>query len=232
MREHRVARGERVVVELLRARHESLAVARREEEAAALLVREELDREPREPVGLFEPPQLARGDVQLEQAVGDVRVVVQEAGPAGAAGAQAPTKPAFRGGQRAEQELAQPPRGLDPLRPLEPPPRLGERGEREPVPGGDRLVVAQRLRPLLAPLEEAPLQLGIELAADDRAAVLERLQQLGRHALLLGPREGRGPRPRRCPRPGPRRSRPPRAGARAAGTRPSPRRPRGSERCP
>ena len=53
--------------------------ARREEEAAALVVAEELDREPREPVRLLEPAQLAGRGVQLEQAVRDVRVVVEVA---------------------------------------------------------------------------------------------------------------------------------------------------------
>ena len=40
----------------------------REVEPAALLVREELDREQREPVRLEKPAKLARGDVELEEA--------------------------------------------------------------------------------------------------------------------------------------------------------------------
>ena len=78
MREHRVAGRDRVVVEVLRPRDEPLAVGRREEEAAVLVVGEELDREPREPVRLVEPAQLARRDVELEQPVRDVRVVVED----------------------------------------------------------------------------------------------------------------------------------------------------------
>jgi hypothetical protein len=85
-----------VVVELLRARDQGLAVGGREEESSALLVGEELDREPRDPVGLPQPPQLARRDVQLEQAVGDVRVVVEVALAAGAAVAKAAPQPAVR----------------------------------------------------------------------------------------------------------------------------------------
>ncbi len=46
VREHRVAARRRLVVELLLARHQLLAVARRLEEPAALLVAEEVDREP------------------------------------------------------------------------------------------------------------------------------------------------------------------------------------------
>src|SRR5689334_1886084 len=68
-REHRVPRGRRVVVELLLARDEPLGVVGREVEAAALLVGEQLDRKARQPVCLEQPAQLARGDVQLVEAV-------------------------------------------------------------------------------------------------------------------------------------------------------------------
>src|SRR5215213_10290707 len=66
---------------------------------------------------------------------------------------------------------------------------LGERGEQQAVPRGDDLVVARRLRPAFALLEQPRAQLGIELTADDGAPVLERLQQLLRNALVGGPRE-------------------------------------------
>ena len=66
--------------------------------------------------------------------------------------------------------------------------RLGERGERQPVPGGDRLVVAAGCGRCRALREQARAQLRVELAADDRAAVLERLEQLGGDALVLRPR--------------------------------------------
>ena len=64
--EHRVAARRRVVVEVLLADDQLLAVGGRLEEAAVLVVAEELDREPREPVRLLEPAQLAGRDVQLE----------------------------------------------------------------------------------------------------------------------------------------------------------------------
>src|SRR3954463_1506149 len=70
--EHRVPRGGRMVIELLLASDQPLAVGRREEEAAALLVCEELDREPREAVRLLEPTQVAGCDVQLVEPVRDV----------------------------------------------------------------------------------------------------------------------------------------------------------------
>src|SRR5215207_664139 len=71
-REHRVARGDRVVEEVLLARDEALALRRSEIEAAALLVREELDREQGQPARLLEPAQLAGGDVQFVKAAGHV----------------------------------------------------------------------------------------------------------------------------------------------------------------
>jgi len=103
-----------MVVELLRAGDELLAVRGREEEAAVLGVAEELDGEPGEPVGLLEPAQLAGRDVQLEQPVGRVRVVVEEAGAARAPLAEAAQEPPLAVRQRAEQELAGPPRRVNP----------------------------------------------------------------------------------------------------------------------
>ena len=52
-----------MVVEFLLACDELLSVGRREEEAAALLVGEELDGEQGEPARLLEPTQLAGCDV-------------------------------------------------------------------------------------------------------------------------------------------------------------------------
>ena len=154
VREHRVARRRRVVVEVLLARDELLAVRRREEEAAALVVAEELDREEREPARLLEPARLAGRDVQLVEPVRDVGVVVEEAGVLGDAVAVRAVEAALGRRERAEQELAEASRRVEPVVALEARAGLGERGEREAVPGGDRLVVAQRLRPLLAPLEQ------------------------------------------------------------------------------
>src|SRR5579884_3664238 len=191
--EHRVARGGGSVVEGLLPRDERLAVGRGEEEAAALRVAEQLDGEERQPPRLEEPARLAGGDVQLVQAVGDVRVVVEVAGALGLAAAPGAVQPAPVGAQRPEQEGRQPGRHLEPVGPPELPSRLGEGGEQQAVPGGDRLVVPARLRPPGARLEQPlPLLCG-QLAAQDGAAVLERLQQLlparpeGRLQLLRGP---------------------------------------------
>ena len=75
--EHRAPRRRRVVVESLLPRDEPLAVGRREEEAAALGIAEQLDRGEREPPRLAQPAQVAGRDVQLVEAVRDVRVVVE-----------------------------------------------------------------------------------------------------------------------------------------------------------
>ena len=138
---------------------------------------------------LPQPAQLTRRDVELEQPVRDVGVVVEVAGAARPAVAPASPQPTGVIRERAEQELAEPPGRVDPLRPVEPPPGFRERRERKPVPGRDRLVVAQRLRTLVADRQQPRACLLVDLAADDRAAVLEGREQLGRCALLLGPGE-------------------------------------------
>src|SRR5205823_14310247 len=104
--EHRVPRRDRVVDQLLLARDQLLASGGREEEAAVLVVAEELHREQSEAPRLLEPAQLAGGDVQLVEAVRDVGVVVEEARTARAPRATAPVQAALRG-ERSEQELAQ-----------------------------------------------------------------------------------------------------------------------------
>ena len=178
-REHRVARRRRVVVEILLPRDERLAVDRRQEEAAVHVVGEEIDRKQREPVRLVQPAELAGRDMQLVEPVRDVRVVLEVAGPLRDAVSPGSVQP-LAVGERAEQELGELARGVEPVVALEPPPRFRERGEHEPVPGGDRLVVAQRLRPLL-PHREQPRALVVgELAAQDVAPVLEREQELRR----------------------------------------------------
>src|SRR4029077_13784640 len=70
---------------------------------------------------------------------------------------------------------------------LEPARTFCECCEGEPVPGRDDLVVERRLRTAVANLEQPRARLGVELTTQDRAAVLERLQQLGRRPLLRRP---------------------------------------------
>ena len=145
VREHRVAGRRRVVVEVLRAHDERLAVGGREEEASALVVAEQLDGEQREAARLLEPAQLAGGDVQLVEPVRDVRVVVEVARAGRPAFPVAPPEAALCR-QRAEQELRQAAGGCQPVVALEPPGRLRQCGERQAVPRRDRLVVEPGLR--------------------------------------------------------------------------------------
>src|SRR5262249_50072449 len=149
------------------------------EEAATVVVAEQLDGEPREPVRLLEEAQLAARDVQLVQAVRDVRVVVEEAAPGGRARAPAAAQAPVLVAQRAEQEVGQTAGRLEEVAALEAAAGLRQRGEREAVPRRDHLVVAPGLRTALADLEQPHARLLVELAADDRAAVLERLQEVG-----------------------------------------------------
>ena len=94
---------------------------------------------------LEQPAELARRDVELEQAVGDVRVVVEVPGAARTTVAsRAQESSVF--GQRPEQELADAAGDLEPVVALEAVRGLGERRQREPVPGGEDLVVAEGLR--------------------------------------------------------------------------------------
>ena len=186
VREHRAPGRDRRVLQVLRARDARVALRGREEEAAVLLVGEELDREQGEPACLEQPPKLAGRDMQLEQTVGDVRVVVEEAGSARAAVADRAEEPPVLRGQRPEQEFSEPARGVEPVGSLEPVARLGERREREPVPRRERLVVTKRLRPREPRREHASPELRVQLAADDEAPVLEGLEEIAREADLDG----------------------------------------------
>ena len=173
-----------MVVEVLLARDQLLAVCGREEEAAALVVAEQLDREERESARLLEPARLAGRDVKLVEPVRDVGVVLEEARVLGDAVPVGAVQASVGRRQRTEQELAESPRCGEPLVVSEARTGFGQRRQREAVPRRDRLVVAKRLRPLLPPLEQLRLQLGRQLAAQDEAAVLERLEELLRDAVV------------------------------------------------
>src|SRR4051812_836424 len=171
-----------MIVELLLARDELLTVTRRLEEAAALFVGEEVDRERREAMRLAQPARIARCDVQLQQAVGDIGVVLEVTRALRDAVAPRAMQAAVGRREWAEQELAETNGGLDTA-------GLRERGEHQPIPRRDRLVVAQRFLALLAQVEEALPCLLVELAAQHEAPVLERLEELLGRALPGRPGE-------------------------------------------
>src|SRR5512133_220362 len=177
-----------VVGEILLAADELLAVTRRQEEAAALIVAEQRDGEDCKPARLFEPAQLSCCDVQLVEAVGHVCVVLEHARVLRLSRAPAAEEPAFRGRERSEEELSESTSRFEIVGPVESAARLGEGGQRKAVPGGDRLVIAERLWSQLTLVEEPRTGLGIERAANDEPTVLEGLQDLARNVVGLGPR--------------------------------------------
>ena len=120
--------------------------------------------------------------MQLVEAVRDVRIVLEVGGILRAAVAERP--PERVDGERLP-ELG---RGGEKVGAVEAPRPLREGREREPVPGRDDLVVEGRLRPVAANLEQPGARVVVQLAADDRPAVLERLQEPRRRALLDRPR--------------------------------------------
>src|SRR6266498_4125245 len=69
-----------MIVEVLLAADEPLAVDGRQEEAAPLLVAEELDGEEDEAPRFLQPAQLTRRDVELVQTIRHVGVVLEDTG--------------------------------------------------------------------------------------------------------------------------------------------------------
>ena len=179
-----------MVVEVLLARDELLTVERCSEEPAALVVAEQVDGQHRESARVLEPAQLPGREVQLVEAVGNVRVILEHARVLRLARAPAAVEPPLLRRERPEEELGDPAGGLEVVDAFEPAAGFGERGEREAVPGCDRLVIAQRFLPELTLIEQTRTELRIEGAADDEPPVLERLQQLARNVVVLGPRVG------------------------------------------
>src|SRR5205814_1924296 len=157
---------------------------------ASVSVGERLHSEPNETVRLTEPAPVAGRAMELVEPVGDVGVVLEVAGVARPARPPAAVEAAVRARERPEQELRDLAARIDQLRTVETAARLRERRQRQPVPGRDRLVVAERLGPLLAHVEEPALELLVQPAPQDRAAVLERLEQLAGDALVGRPGEG------------------------------------------
>jgi hypothetical protein len=172
-----------VIEQVLLAGDQLLAVRWCEEEAAALVVGEELDRQQREPTRLLEPAQLAGRDVQLVEPVRDVRVVVEVAGAARATVAARAVK-ALAVREGAEEKPGEGMGVFDQVGPVKATPGFGQGREREAVPGGDRLVVKPRLRTLCADLQQPSPRLLVERPAEDEAPVLKRLEQLLGRALV------------------------------------------------
>ena len=170
-------------------RDELLAVGRGEEEAAALVVAEELDREQCEPPRLLEPAQLAGRDVQLVEPVRDVGVVVEEAGTA-----RLPVAPGC--GRAARPAEIGPSRNSPSARP---PSTQSVRSSRRARLGQRRRARGRSRR--RSPCRRGPAAGGCARISSSRArvagsssprrieaAVLERLEQLLGRALAARPR--------------------------------------------
>ena len=175
VRQHRVPGRRRMVVELLLAVDEPLAVGGRVEEAAVFRVAEQLHGQQRQPARFLEPAELARRDVQLVQTVGHVCVVLEHARVLGLTRTPRPEETTFGGGERPQDELCERPRRIEQIWTVEPTACFRECGKSESVPRGDRLVVAQWLRPPPALSEQAGARVGVDLASEDETTVLERV---------------------------------------------------------
>ncbi len=187
----------RGVGRVLRAADELLGVVRGVVEGTVLggePVQDQVDQEP----GELQPDPLPRHGRQREEALGDVAVILQHPGirpgPAVLAGAGQPRRPARRGLEvDTDQQVGGLGGPLDQVRPVEVRPALGERGDRQAVPGGDDLVVAARRGPLGARRQQPPPDVRDPLRVHDRP-VLGQLEH-GRPVLegpLLGHPEVRG----------------------------------------
>ena len=120
---------------------------------------------------------VAGRDVELEQPVRDVRVVVEEAAAADATVADAAQHAAVLAAQRPEQERRRAPRRRRASRRA----RAGSRPRRAPRARGRSTMRSPCRRGTAAAARRAAraasLRRSVELAAHDRAAVLERLEQ-------------------------------------------------------
>src|SRR5829696_3491753 len=152
----RVARGYRVVLEVLAPRDEPLVVDRGLEEAAALAVGEALDHRVGGRAGGGEPAWLEARLVQGEERLDQVGVVLEvgvEARLAVLGGAQeAPARVAHR----TEDEVGARARRVEVARLPQYSPRVGERGDHERVPRAQALVVEPRPHALRPRLVQAP----------------------------------------------------------------------------
>src|SRR6266568_4785071 len=138
---HRGARGLGAVVRRLLAREELLLVRARDEPATAWIGEEALDRLAQRH-GLGEPARLERRLVEVEQALSQEGVIGEEAGGPERAVLEGAGEPAG-GAHVIEDETCRSRRRLDVEGLAENPPAEGERGDHEPVPRGQDLVVAE-----------------------------------------------------------------------------------------
>ena len=191
VREHRVPGRDRVVVEVLRARDELLAVA--SERGRSRRARRRRRARPR--AARAGAPRAASAPRRSRRAARAGRGRRSRSRRGSPRRSPCPSRqeretPPVLARERPEQELPHAARGLEPVGALEPARALGERGEREPVPRGEHLVVEDRLRPSARARRAACAR----SSGSSSPRMIERpcsngCEQLRRNALLLRPRE-------------------------------------------
>ena len=190
---HRVPGGGRMVVELLAARHEPVALGRVDVEAAAVGIGEELDEQPGQPTRLLEPAQVPGRPRQLDEAVGDVCVVLEVARNPGVAGPVGTKQPAALVRERAEQELGDLDGGVDVVRRAPSrEPAWASAASASPFHAASALSSRSGCGRRSRVLRGAGPRLLGNLAAEHEAVVLERAQPL---RMRLAERRPRSPRP-------------------------------------
>ena len=144
-------------------------VVRRIEEATGR-IRESLQDPLGEAHGRREPAFVERRLVQREQAIGEVRVVLEDAVAARPAVLPRPTERAVGAQQPADDRLGRAGRRRDVVRPRECPTRLREGRDGQPVPGRERLVVAGGLGPLESPSQQSAARAALSRSATSASA--------------------------------------------------------------
>src|SRR5690606_33341343 len=150
-----VAGGEGAVVAVLAPEEERFALGLGEEEPAAVGVGEAALGLAVEGEGGLEVALVEEGVVELVEAPGEAGVVVEEAGDGGLAGAVAVEEAAVGRAHRLKQEVGGAGGGLGVAAVAEGAGGAGQRGDHEPVPVREHLVVEARARALVAGGDEA-----------------------------------------------------------------------------
>ena len=135
-----------VVGRVLRPAHQLLGVVGGVEQAAGA-VAEVREHDVEQRLGVAQPLGVPGGAGQREQALRHVGVVLQDPGVAPGATVDGGPEQAPVHGVQGAQQVGADRRGLHQVGAVQQRPRLGQRGDGQPVPGGDHLVVAGRLRP-------------------------------------------------------------------------------------
>ena len=154
-RGHRATGRHRVVLHILGSRNERLVIVGRIEEPTDRITKVVKDRVSQRTRG-SEVVLLERGFVQRDQSIGKVGVVLEHARLKRPSILPRAAQAAFAIAHAVKQQVGRACAQLRPARLAKGRGRVGERGDHQAVPAGQDLVVARRLRPALARLEQRP----------------------------------------------------------------------------